>query len=117
LTPALLPLGAQPVVNGHLVGTCYSGTNPGGYVVGLYNIQNAALQPPNQNWFTGMTHGPTNNWTSANLGEVFGVDFDAAGNFYVAASKVYNSSAPPGGPGGSGAIYRIDGVSGAISNF
>lgn len=110
-------INAQPVVNGHLVGTCYSGTNPGGFVVGLYDVRLAALQTPNQNWIPPMSHGPTNNWTAANLGEVFGVDFDAAGNIYVTATKVYSSSAPPGGPGGAGAVYRIDGVTGAISNF
>ncbi len=110
-------INAQPVQNGHLVGTCYSGTNPGGFVVGLYDVRTASLQPLNTNWNPPVAHGPTNNWTAANLGQVFGVDFDAAGDIYLTATRVYAQYSPPGGPGGSGAVYRIDGVTGAISTF
>lgn len=117
LSVAAPQIGAQPVQNGFLAGTCYSGSNPFGYVVGLNDVRNANLQPFNANWVPPMWHGPSNNWTKANLGEVFGLDFDAAGNLYVAATRVYNQNAPPGGPGGSGAIYRLNGVTGAITNL
>ncbi len=108
---------AQPVLNGYAVGTCYSGANPGHFVMGLMDIRNANLQPLNANWMPPGSHGPTANWTATNLGEIFGIAFDAAGNFYVTATGVYAQSAPPNGPGGSGAIYKIDGVTGMITNW
>src|SRR5262249_35234514 len=54
-------------------------------------------------------------WTLANLGNVFGVTLDDKGNIYVAASKVLVHDAV--GPGGHGAVYKIDGTTGAISTF
>lgn len=111
-----LTLTAQPVLNGYVAGTCYGGSNSA-YVVALYDMRLAHLQPTNTNWNAPVSHGPASSpWTRSRLGEVFGLCFDPAGNIYVSATIVYYN-AVPGGPGGSGAIYRIDGVTGAISTF
>lgn len=113
-TPSRAQLMGQ---NGIAAGTCYSGGVPGGFVLGLLDIRQASLQPFNVNWIPPMYHGPGNSWTAANLGEVFGVEFDPAGNIYVTAAMVYSQWAPPNGPGGSGAVYRINSPAGTITNL
>ncbi len=111
-----LTTSAQPVQNGFVAGTCY-GNGPNNYVLALYDMRLAHLQPVNSNWNAPVSHGPASSpWTRGNLGEVFGLCFDPSGNIYVAATIVYWNSTP-GGPGGSGAIYRVDGVTGAITTF
>lgn len=110
-----------PVLNGHAAGTCYSDSlvNPflDGFVVGVIDVRNANNQTTNTNWMPPMWHGPkATEWRRSNLGEVFGICFDPVGNIYVAATTIYYNSIP-GGPGGSGAIYRLDGTTGAISTF
>ncbi len=117
--PAWVGTAAQPVQNGYAAVTCYSDQaygNPNGIVAALIDVRQAHLQPFNTHWPAPKFMGPGNSWTRSNLGEVFGVAFDAAGNVYVSATGVYTGAAP-GGPGGSGAIYRLDGVTGAITNF
>ncbi len=117
-----LSLSAQPVQNGYAAGTCYSDfnsqpSNPDGYVVVLMDVRQANLQTLDQNWSPPMWHGPGSSpWKRSNLGEVFGLCFDPTGNIYVSATIVYGNSTP-GGPGGSGAIYQLDGTSGAITTF
>ena len=108
----------QPVLNGFAVGTCYSDGKDTGPVVALMDVRKADLQSVNQPWSAPKWYGPsTSPWNRANLGEVFGIAFDASGNIYVAATRVYRQIGPPGGPGGAGAIYRLDAVTGSISNF
>lgn len=110
---------AQPVQNGYAAVTCYSDQaygNPDGVVAALIDVRLAHLQPFNMHWPAPKWTGPGGSWKRSNLGEVFGVSFDAAGNFYLASTSVY-TGAPPGGPGGSGAIYQINGVTGTIANF
>ncbi len=59
-------------------------------------------------------------WDLASLGSIFGVTFDGQGNIFVAHSVVYNNDlmgslgVSPAGDG-RGAIYRIDGTTGAPS--
>jgi hypothetical protein len=115
--------------------------NPAGPVVSMMPTQDPATNAPgtNQNWCTGLFHnlaGPaTDQWTAGNLGQVFGIALDNAGspNIYVAASTGYGSvdlgyaSSGNGvvqpfgtsetGPSGPGAVYRLDGTTGAISTF
>lgn len=111
------PAVAQPVQNGFMAVTCYSDGNSNGPVVGLIDVTLAHLQTVNQHWPAPTSHGPASQpWTRANLGEVFGIAFDQAGNIYVSATSVYGNGSP-GGPGGSGAIYKLDWFSGAISTF
>ncbi len=114
---ACRPAAAQPVQNGFAAGTCFSdniATNP---VAVLMDVRLAHLQTPFLHWAAPKTYGPASSpWTRANLGEVFGVAFDPSGNIYVAATTVYGN-ATPGGPAGSGAIYRLDAVTGMISTF
>ena len=50
-------------------------------------------------------------WTEADLGRVFGLTLDSDGNIYVAATTVYGANPNPD------KIRRIDGVSGAITDF
>lgn len=107
---------AQPVQNGYAAVTCYSDGNPSGIVAALVDVRLAHLQPFNTHWPAPKYMGPGNSWTRSNLGEVFGIAFDATGNVYVTATGVY-TGAVPGGPGGSGAVYKLDGVTGAITNF
>src|SRR5262245_8736110 len=122
LTLPLLCLAAmssisQPVLNGYAAVTCYSDQaygNPDGIVTALIDVRLAHLQPFNMHWPAPEYMGPGNSWKRSNLGEVFGIAFDASGNFYVGATSVY-SGAPPGGPGGNGAIYKIDGPTGSIT--
>ena len=50
-------------------------------------------------------------WTQANLGKVFGLTLDSAGNIYVAATTVYGPNPTPN------VIKRVDGKTGAITTF
>lgn len=60
-------------------------------------------------------------WTSAFVGNVFGLTLDNAGNIYVAATRIYST---PGkgdstlpGPAGFGDIYKLDANTGAVTRF
>ncbi len=92
--------------------TC-SGINPTDFVFGLVNLVGKTSQPLNTNWYAGMYHGPTNNWTVANLGQVFGIAIDGVGNLYATAASCYSNDAYT--TYGAGTVYRIDGVTGAVS--
>jgi hypothetical protein len=79
------------------------------------------------NWCAPSFHGPADSWNNQNLGQVFGITIDdqSPPNIYVAATTVYGSNVPatstipfpssPFGPGGAGAVYRLDGTTGTIS--
>ncbi len=86
-------------------------------VLSIFDVQNSAA-PVNVNYpapvFTGPASAP---WTKARLGNIFGLCFDGAGNIYVAASAIYNETPDTAGPGGLGAVYKIDGVTGVITTF
>ncbi|MCE2881251.1 MAG: dockerin type I domain-containing protein [Planctomycetaceae bacterium] len=74
--------------------------------------------PPVSNWNTQRYTHPS--WSVANLGSVFGTTFDGSGNIFVAHTAIYPNwyaFPDPLGTGGAGAIYRLDGVTGAISVF
>jgi hypothetical protein len=119
------------------VGTCFSGANASagpnsnGDVIGLMNTNQATVQGPANNPVD-MHHHP--DWKRSRIGEVFGVTLDdqAAPNIFVSATAIYNSSFypffnqwPAGGASGDtfgtwgepGAIYRLDGVTGAAVNY
>jgi hypothetical protein len=117
-------------VNGGEIVTTLSGPNDlGDVVVELINTTNPVGQgaplggacdaawSPNRFWNAG---AGTNEWTYQNLGQVYGVTLDGATNpnIYVTAFSFYGfgtiASVPANGPGGDGAIYRLDGTTGAI---
>lgn len=119
-----------PLQPNQLVVTCFSGTSnnavipdPSNYVIGIMDTSDPIgdgatlgtnwLMPPGWAFHN---EGSPQVWTAANLGEVFGVTIDREPNpnIYVAATTVYGNFPP--GPGGHGAVYRLDGTSGNISS-
>ena len=76
-------------------------------VINIQGLNANSAQPP-------MYSGP--NWTSQNLGSIFGVTLDNQGNIYVAATTIYSSKAVGNG-GGHGTVYKIANGTGAISIF
>jgi hypothetical protein len=118
-----------PLKPNQLVITCFSGTSnnavipdPDNYVIGFMDTRDplgdgatlGSNWAPPPGW---AFHNETSadEWTAGNLGEVFGVTLDdaPAPNIYTSASTVYGDFPP--GPGGHGAVYRLDGNTGAIS--
>jgi hypothetical protein len=110
-----------PLQPGEIVATCYSGSSPNGFVMGIIDVRNPGAQPLGTNWPAPMFHNEfpvtTNTWNRQNLGEVFGVCLDNANppNIYVSATIAYNASGF--GPAGPGGVYKINGTTGAIQPF
>lgn len=116
-----------PLDPGLAVATCRSGNNgvtSQPYVVGVMDVRDPVCDAPglNQHWPTDMYHNETalsptgsasDEWTSANLGEVFGVALDdgAAPNIYVTSTTSY------GNGGGTGRVFKLDGTTGAVSTL
>ena len=121
---------ALPMEAGQLVVTCFSGTSnnavipdPNNHVVGIIDTRDPLANGATlgSNWFPPpgfMFHneGSPDEWLASSIGEVFGVALDSAParNIYIGATTVYGNFPP--GPAGHGGIYRLDGVSGAISS-
>ena len=114
------------------------GVNPDGFVVALIDFRDPATNAPGlgQNWCAPMLHNEfpvtADTWNEQNLGQVFGITIDNANppNIYVTATTTYGSddltyqngntvalTAAPFGPGGAGAVYQLNGVTGAITTF
>jgi len=93
------------------------------YSMGLLDTRDRTSAPLSLDWAPTMYHHPT--WTRSNLGQVFGITMDGSNNIFVTASSSYgmpnafNSSTLTGkyGPSGSGAIYKIDAITGVITTF
>ncbi|MBI1319473.1 MAG: DUF5011 domain-containing protein [Candidatus Hydrogenedens sp.] len=112
--------------------TCFSGlqyplpssppyaANASGFVTASMNVQEPVVPPTTPpvddvNWQPLGTHNETGvPWTATVLGQIFGIALDNATppNRYVTATSVYGDF--PAGPGGYGAVYRIDGVTGNV---
>jgi len=114
-----------PMQEGMSVGTMASILAPNSeHVVVLYDTRDPDVNAPGFDtfWQLPQTHnapGP-DAWTKGNLGEVFGVTLDNASppNIYVTATRIFGFGGIGSvGPGGSGAVYRLDGTTGAISTF
>lgn len=105
---------------------------PEKYVVGIVDLTeqcNAMLgwsvtspeawEPPmyHNEWPGNPTNDPLDEWNRTNLGTVFGLTLDDAGDIFVTASSCYRVDLYPTvhGPGTGGEIYRIDGQTGKIS--
>jgi RHS repeat-associated protein len=105
-----------PLHRGVAAATNWTGTTAG-FVFGIVDIRdpqsNGALHA--QNWAAPMYHHP--DWTRAKMGDVFGIAFDREyhPNVYLSSAAVYSSLSM--GTGGAGAVYKIDGNTGAVSTF
>jgi hypothetical protein len=86
--------------------------SPGSPAVWLIDLGNQGAAPLGSNWSTDRYTHP--DWTLGNLGSVFGVTLDDAGNVFVSHTAVYNGSDSTGF-GGPGAIYRLDGITGTAT--
>ncbi|MHC4219066.1 MAG: dockerin type I repeat-containing protein [Planctomycetota bacterium] len=114
------------------------GVDDDGFVVAMVDFRDPVANAPGtgQNWCAPMLHNEfpvtADTWSAKNLGQVFGITIDDASspNIYVTATTGYGSDiasyqngntvalpASPFGPGGAGAVYQINGVTGAISVF
>ena len=121
-TPAFSQMPSWWGKAGASVATCRADADSD-HVMMIMDTRNKTTEPFALDWAPAM-FSPAN-WTRANLGQVYGITLDAQHNIYVASSLVYgmpnayNSSDLVGdfGPGGSGAIYKIDTSTGAISTF
>ncbi|MCU1348777.1 MAG: hypothetical protein JWO56_1807, partial [Acidobacteria bacterium] len=109
------------------------------FVAGIVDVSDpkGSGVTPGTNWGAPMFHNevslqvgvpdPLQEWRSGNLGQVFGLTLDDASppNLYVTATTSYglykdaNNAyrARMFGPGGPGAVYRLDGTTGKISTF
>lgn len=87
-----------------------NGYQASGLAIRIFDISGAP-PPPNMNYAAPQYSNPL--WTQQNFGgPVFGLTLDSAGNIYVAPTRVfYGTSLTPG------TIYRVDAVTGAISEF
>jgi hypothetical protein len=111
---------------------------PNDFVVGFADVSDPQADGvvPGQNWPASMFHNelanqsglpdPAQTWNAKNLGQVFGITLDDAhpANIYITATTTYglyktSSQFVTGmfGPGGPGAVYRLDGTDGKISTF
>ena len=94
-------------------------SGPWPYAVTIFNLNAGPLPPDDVNWAS-MTRytGPGVGWRTDSLGSVFGLTLDLYGNIFVAhTSCYYVDKIGQVFGGGAGAIYRIDGVTGAINTF
>lgn len=107
------PLRAQYLEAGDAVATCF-GAKSTDFVVGTIEVQNANAQTLNVNWASVVMNHHTS-WTTANLGNVFGIALDKSGNIYLTATFLYEKQQFT--TAGSGAVFKIDGATGSISTF
>jgi hypothetical protein len=81
-------------------------------VIALVNVNDYAAAPVGSNWpLASSTIYHPSHWNTSNLGQVFGLAIDANDNIYTSSSTVYGCDSPTfnqDGPGGFGAIYKID---------
>lgn len=104
--PAYAPFLGKSV----LIMTSDDRVSPDDPVLRVFDISGAP-PPPNMNYAAPMYIDPS--WTAPNFGgNVFGLTLDSDGNIYVASTSIYgvNSTAP-------GRIYKVNGVTGAISTL
>lgn len=112
-----------PMIEGEVAVTTM-GVDPEDFVLSLVDVR-PPYPAPNTDWEAPMFHNewapsaPSETWTLGNLGQVFGVCLDGATppNIYVAATSVYPSLWSFFTADGPGAVFKIDGSTGDISNF
>ncbi len=79
-----------------------------GWVLHVLDIS-GPVPPPNKNYNAPKYHNAA--WQQGNIGRVFGLTLDSAGNIYVAPTTVYGANPSPA------TIKKIDSITGAVSNF
>jgi len=92
---------------------------PNPYVVTIYDLTSSPVPAEDNDWAS-MTryHGPANIWTADSLGSVFGLTLDEYGNIFVTHTSCYvGDELGQVFGGGAGAVYRIDGATGAMKTF
>lgn len=112
-----------PMINGEVAVTTMGDVDDA-FVLSLVDVR-PPFPAPNTNWRAPMFHNefapsaPSEVWTRANLGQVFGVCLDTASppNIYVASTSIYPNISKVFTPDGPGAVFKIDGASGDISTF
>ena len=90
--------------------------DPNEPAVVLFDLGGQGAATPGTNWNTDRYAHPS--WKMANLGCVLGVTLDDAGNVFVGHTSSYPDFFGFGdtvGIGGPGAIYRLDGATGAVT--
>jgi hypothetical protein len=90
--------------------------DPNEPAVVLFDLGNQGSAPIGSNWNAPRYAHPT--WTMARLGSVLGVALDDSGNIFVGHTSSYPDFFGTGdtvGIGGPGAIYRLDGATGAVT--
>lgn len=115
---AQVPLEAGNVVASYcpnLIGPGGS-PDPAGPSVMLVSVN--SVGPLGTNWLAPLFWNEgagADEWSYQNLGSIFGLALDGQSNVYAAASSNYgNYGTNTYGPGGGGAVYRLDGHNGAI---
>lgn len=117
--PAPFPVRAREVVATFCPDLVFPGVpNPIGACVKLVDARSGG--PTGTNWTAPMFSNDVPNplapdaWTYANLGPVFAtaIDDQPAPNIFVAATSAYGTF--PFGPGGGGAVYKLEGCDGSI---
>jgi hypothetical protein len=108
----------MPLGHGMAVAT-RKGLNNNAPVVQVFDVrspaENGGAHDGVHDWNAGKWAHP--DWDLGGLGQVFGICLDNADNpnIYVTASSSYSSSSS--GPSGRGAVYKLDGSTGAVSTF
>ena len=84
------------------------------FVLHVFDLDPSGLSAP------GTTSSPPTyehaDWTLEKLGSVYGVAMSGDGTMYAASTRIYNIDFT-GSLGSSGSIYRLDGVTGAPTEF
>ncbi|MFN8242824.1 MAG: hypothetical protein U0X40_02115 [Ferruginibacter sp.] len=78
-------------------------------VVSIIKSRNTTSATPGSVWNSAGWYSNAN-WTTANLGNVFGIAIDQAKNIYLSSTSVYG-----GGSGGTDRIFMINGSTEAVS--
>ncbi len=120
---------------GEAVVTCFSGFNtPTNYLSGvnqnapvmaLVDVRDHSTGTAGTWWTTASASEYSDpSWTPQNLGQIFGIAIDGNNDIFVAASTIYTCATtspynynPFTTSGGPGAVYKINGVTGAVTNY
>lgn len=84
------------------------------FVLHVYDLDPAGLSPPGTTSFPPTYEHP--DWTLEKLGSIFGCAMSGDGTMYASATSIYSQDYT-GTLGGSGSIYRLDGTTGAPTEF
>ena len=101
-----------PLESGFAVATCYSGSATGGYVLGIYDINDPANHAVfDANWPAPKYHAP--NWKSQDFSgdEIYGLAIDNNLNLYASSTSSYGQNL---NLTGSGRVFKIDSTTGAV---